>query len=212
MGMSRKTSAMMAGTFSSRKCGRHCVSTRRSMRASLRQLSTFLTAGQAYPFPYLGPIQARTRCMTVWSPRPHRADAVELMQIVAPMLAGHGTLLAQFHKFLPEGYRIDRLPRALSGYIRCHIDPSGVTYNNAEHLASTFVDRMLERFEGRPDVLNAVHAILSTTTLEDPSVPLVELDEPSSGAMKASILLMSRCRSRARAACRSPRAYHVRIH
>jgi len=122
--------------------------------------------------------------MTVWSPRPHRADAVELMQIVAPMLAGHGTLLAQFHKYLPEGYRIDRLPRALSGYIRCHIDPSGVTYNNAEQLASTFVDRMLERFEGRPDMLNAVHAILSTTTLEDPSVQLVELDEPSSGAMK----------------------------
>jgi histone deacetylase complex regulatory component SIN3 len=108
------------------------------------------------------------------------------MQNVAPMLAGNGALLAQFNAFLPEGFRIDSLPRALSGYIRCHDDPSGVTSNNAEQLASTFVDRVLERFEGRPDVLNTIYAVLSTTTLEDPSVQLVEPDEPSSGAIKAS--------------------------
>jgi histone deacetylase complex regulatory component SIN3 len=108
------------------------------------------------------------------------------MENVAPILSDHSSLLAQFGKFLPDGYRIDRLPRALSGYLRCHSNPSGVTLNHAEDLASNFVDRLLQRFEERPDVLNAIYTAVANTTLEDPSVELVEADEPSFGAMKAS--------------------------
>ena len=47
-------------------------------------------------------------------------DTVEVMEQVSGLLKEHTNLLYRFNRFLPEGYRIEALPRSLHAYRTCY--------------------------------------------------------------------------------------------
>ena len=90
------------------------------------------------------------------------------MEVVGGLLAETPELLDQFNAFLPEGYAVVTLPPYLAPYAKCYTDtpPSDA---EAEHLASSFLRRISERFADAPDKLEALHAILASCPAELPS-------------------------------------------
>lgn len=93
------------------------------------------------------------------------------MREVAPVLSSHRTLLHQFSTFLPEGYRIEKLPRSLQGYYRCHENPESVTQEHTDQLSAAFVSRLVDRFGDRPKKLNEMYAALSAMERDLQSLP-----------------------------------------
>jgi len=106
-------------------------------------------------------------------------DTVEVMQATATLLKGHKKLLKQFNTFLPENYRIEWLPPELTNYQSFYGTTTLPSAQRALQLASSFVDRTVERFADRPAVLAKIAECLEAQTLEDPyAEPLYRFDPP----------------------------------
>jgi histone deacetylase complex regulatory component SIN3 len=83
-------------------------------------------------------------------------DTVEVMEQVASLLSMHPVLLYRFNRFLPEGYRIETLPRSLQAYAPC-FKSATPPHQDLSRLAESFVARLVERFASQPEKLQALH-------------------------------------------------------
>ena len=95
-------------------------------------------------------------------------DTVEVMEQVSGLLKEHTNLLYRFNRFLPEGYRIEALPRSLHAYRTCYGAAAMPTAAEALSLAEGFVARLVARLGKEPDKLHLLHDLLSTTSRVEP--------------------------------------------
>jgi len=112
-------------------------------------------------------------------------DTVEVMTRVATLLRGHTVLLRQFNYFLPEAYRFEWLPLSLSEYKSCYPeDVMQVPEATAKMLATSFVERIEDRFAGHPEALLSFAEALEKAALEDPAQELGYREVPPSDTLK----------------------------
>ena len=87
-------------------------------------------------------------------------DTVDVMEGVGGLLRAHPSLLDAFNGFLPDGYKVVLLADELSRYRPCYVGDEPLLHADALALARPFVERLCERYEGRPEVLLRIHAVL----------------------------------------------------
>jgi histone deacetylase complex regulatory component SIN3 len=95
-------------------------------------------------------------------------DTLDVMEKASVILEGQPKLLDAFNHFLPEGYRVEPLPRKLIGYSACHkVSAALPSPARARRLSEKYMRRLCERYQSQPEKLRQLHTILHSVDPDD---------------------------------------------